>query len=115
MLRRKAIAHNSGIYGFSLQLKTPITIGCFAHTCPLDIDNDEQLNYVLNNFVKVEEKLKKAHSEIKKIYEMIDNLQKVINTISNNTISEIIDQNKLKQSIRSLEEVTEYLENQRYL
>ena len=105
---------NDNIYAFEIRLKNPINVGCFNYTFPLYIDNDEILNYVLNNFSKIDDKLKKAHSEIKKIYEMIDSLQKVINTISHNTILEIIDQNKLKQSIRSLEEVTEYLENQRY-
>ena len=101
-------------YAFSLELKNPITIGHFVHTLSININNDEHLSYILNNFEKVEEKLKKAQGEIKKLYEMKESLQKVITTISYNTILEIIDQNQLKQSIRSLEEVTEYLENQRY-
>ena len=105
---------NKCVYAPTLTSDTQITLGNYVYTISLYLNDDEQLKYVLNNFLKIEEKINSAMKEIRKIYELMDSLQTVVNNISSTFIEEIIDQHKLKQSIRSLEEVTEYLENQRY-
>ena len=105
---------NNNVYGATLKSNTQITSGHYVYTINLYINDDEHFKYVLNNYLKIEEKINSAMKEIQKIYELMNSLQTVVNNISSTFIEEIIDQHKLKQSIRSLEEVTEYLENQRY-
>lgn len=101
------------VYGFCLKSKRSITVDYLSYSPVISL-YDGKMEYVLNNFTKILEKLIAAENEIFKIYSLIGLLKESANKISNTVIDEIIDKIELKKSIRSLEEVVEYLENQRY-
>lgn len=100
------------IYGFCLKSNRSITIDSLIYS-PVIYLYDDKMDYFLNNYTKILEKLIAAENEIFKIYSLIGLLKESANKISNTVIDEIIDKIELKKSIRSLEEVVEYLENKR--
>ena len=103
------------IYAFSLRSENKQIINNMVYPFYANINDDEKLFYFLNHYSSLLKKIQKSESEIMKIYSLIEKLSGCIEKMKHSAIEEIIDKEELKKSIRSLEEVTEYLENQRYI
>ena len=101
------------VYGFCLQSNRNVIANGLIYSPSISFW-DDKIYYVLNNYSSILEKLLASEKEILKIYSLIGMLQEEVQKISNSVVQEIVNKNELKKSIRSLEEVVEYLENQRY-
>ena len=101
------------VYGFCLQSNRNVIANGLVYSPSISLW-DDKIYYILNNYSSILEKLIASEKEILKIYSLIGMLKEEAQKISNSVVQEIVDKNELKKSIRSLEEVVEYLENQRY-
>ena len=105
---------NSNIYAVSLLQKSAQIIGCLVYQIVTYMDND-QIEFVLNNFKMIEPKIKEVFLQIQKINHFNNLLNEIRNDLIYQTIFNIVDIKKKKETLQTLYSVTEFVENERFL
>lgn len=100
------------VYGQYLQLTNVFISGNYIYAINMPIMDDD-FDYLINNYEKINGKLMEAFDEVKKIYSLKLDLDTIERKIIESTITKEVDKSKLKDSIDKIYSVTEYLENQR--
>jgi len=104
---------NSHVYGLRIELKNTLTLSPCIYSIHIDFNDNNEFKYIVSNFEQVKAKLNESFEFLKNIYVMKDELNKVQNNVIYNSISKLVNQDKIKQSLKSLYKVTEFIENQK--
>lgn len=104
---------SNSIYGEKVLLNKKLINGGFLYEISIDVNSLEQLEYLVNNFDKIKDKLNKRFCEIEKIHIFRNNLKVLQENIIYNSIQKHIDIPKTNKSIKDMYEITEFLENER--
>ena len=107
------IEHNN-VYAVNLIQESKQTIGCFVYQIETYIDND-QIEFVLKNFKIVEPKIKEVFLQIEKINHFTKLLDEIKTDLMFQTVFNIVDIEKKKETLQTLYSVTEFIENERFL
>ena len=105
---------NNNIYGICLNQISPQTVGCLVYQIETYMDNS-QIEFVLNNFKMIEPKIKEVFLQIQKINHFNCLLNEIRNDLMYQTIFNIVDIKKKKETLQTLYSVTEFVENERFL
>ena len=105
---------NKYIYAVNLLQESKQTIGSFVYQIETYMDND-QIEFVLNNFKKIEPKIKEVFLQIEKINHFNKLLDEIKTDLMFQTIFNIVDIEKKKETLQTLYSVTEFIENERFL
>ena len=100
------------VYGLRVELKNPLILPPVIYHIQISFD-DENFVYLVNNFEKVKAKLNENFEMIKSLYVMQHELKKIQDNIIYNSISKLVNQDKVKQSLDGIYKVSEFIENQR--
>lgn len=100
------------VYGLRVELKNPLTLSPYIYCIHIEFDN-ENFVYLVNNFEQVKVKLNDSFEMVKNLYVMQHELKKIQDNIIYNSISKLVNQDKVKQSLDGIYKVSEFVENQR--
>lgn len=101
------------VYAERIEFSKKFTDNGRVYPLTLDLSLNEHRDYILNNFEKVESKLLKDIEQIRKLIALKNSIEKAKENIIYTSLEKIVDAKKIQDSLDSLYEVSEYLENKR--
>lgn len=105
---------SNNVYAVSLLKISKQNIGSYVYQIETYMDNS-QIEFVLNNFKMIGPKIKEVFLQIEKINKFSNLLNEIRSDLMYQTIFNIVDIEKKKETLKTLYSVTEFVENERFL